>query len=94
TLSKKRLDASKNWQVIQQAAEEGSILCGTVRDVIRGGLIAYVQSVKVFIPASQSGVPRDGSLESLKGQKVKIKIIEINEQRKRAVGSIRNAERS
>lgn len=94
TLSKRRIDAGKNWQVIQQAAEDGSVLSGTIREIIRGGVIAYVQSVKVFIPASQTGIAKDGNLDQLKGQKVSIKIIEINDQRKRAVGSMRNAARS
>lgn len=93
-LSKKRIDQSKHWVAIQQASEDGSILNGTVREIIRGGLIVNVQTVKVFVPASQSGIPKDGALEQLKGQKVNLKIIEINDQRKRAVGSIRNATRS
>ncbi|OGO87022.1 MAG: 4-hydroxy-3-methylbut-2-enyl diphosphate reductase [Clostridiales bacterium GWF2_36_10] len=93
-LSKKRIDQSKNWGSIQKASEDGSVLSGTVREIIRGGVIVNVQSVKVFVPASQTGIPKDGSLEQLKGQKVSVKIIEINDQRKRAVGSIRNAARS
>lgn len=93
-LSKKRIDQSKHWLVIQQAAEDGSTINGTVREIIRGGVIVNVQTVKVFVPASQTGIPRDGNLDQLKGQKVGIKIIEINDQRKRAVGSIRNAARS
>jgi (E)-4-hydroxy-3-methyl-but-2-enyl pyrophosphate reductase/ribosomal protein S1 len=93
-LSKKKLDASKNWANIQKAVEEGNILNGTVKEVIKGGVVVSVQSVKVFVPASQTGVPKDGSLDQLKGQKVALKIIETDDKRKRAVGSIRNAVRA
>lgn len=93
-LSKKKLDAEKNWQNIQKAQEDGTILTGTVREVIKGGVIVSVQSVKVFVPASQTGLPKDSSLDELKGQKVSLKIIEVDSKRKRAVGSIRNAARA
>lgn len=93
-LSRRKIDSTKNWGTIQQASEDGSILTGTVKEIIKGGVIVNVQSVKVFVPASQTGIPKDGSLEQLKNQKVNVKIIEINDQRKRAVGSIRNAARS
>ena len=45
--------------------------------------------MRVFVPASQTGVRADVSLETLLKQTVNLKIIELNEQRKRAVGSIR-----
>lgn len=93
-LSKKKLDAAKNWQNIQKALEEGTILNGTVKDVVKGGVIVSVQSIKVFVPASQTGVPKDGPLDQLRGQKVSLKIIEVDDKRKRAVGSIRNAIRA
>ena len=44
---------------------------------------------RVFIPASQTGIPRGGDMNALKGQTVKAKIIEVNEGKKRAVASIR-----
>ena len=53
------------------------------------GLIIVVCGMKVFVPASHSGLPRGADLGTLKGTVQKVKIIEINEQRKRAVASIR-----
>ena len=52
-------------------------------------MIISVKSVRVFIPASQTGVPKDGDLSSIVGTTQQIKIIEIKEDRKRAYGSIR-----
>jgi 4-hydroxy-3-methylbut-2-enyl diphosphate reductase len=68
-------------------------MSGIVTDVVKGGLLASVNGVKVFIPASQSGVARDEKLEKMLHQNVKLMIIEINRPRKRAVGSIRQVQR-
>lgn len=92
-LSKKRLDADKNWANIVSAEGEGAILKGTVREITKGGVIVYSGGSKIFVPASHSGLPKDADLKTLQGKSVSVKIIEVNEQRKRAVGSIRNAER-
>jgi ribosomal protein S1/(E)-4-hydroxy-3-methyl-but-2-enyl pyrophosphate reductase len=88
-LSKKRFDALKGWEDIVKASEDGTVMSGVVTDVVKGGVLASVNGVKVFIPASQSGVTRDEKLEKLLHQNVKMLIIEINKGRKRAVGSIR-----
>jgi 4-hydroxy-3-methylbut-2-enyl diphosphate reductase len=92
-LSKKRVDALKSWDNIVKSNEDGTVLNGIVTDVIKGGVLASIDGVKVFIPASQTGVPKDGQLETLLRQPIKLKIIEINAGRKRAVGSIRAVQR-
>ncbi|HEX2938421.1 MAG TPA: bifunctional 4-hydroxy-3-methylbut-2-enyl diphosphate reductase/30S ribosomal protein S1 [Ruminiclostridium sp.] len=88
-LSKKRFDALKGWDDIVKASEDGTVMEGVVTDVVKGGILASVQGVRVFIPASQSGVSRDEKLDMLLHQNVRLLIIEINKGRKRAVGSIR-----
>ena len=93
SLSKRRVDALKSWDNIVQASEDGSTVEGVVTNVIKGGVLASVEGVKVFIPASQTGVPRNGDLETLLRKPAQMKIIEINAGRKRAVGSIRAVQR-
>ncbi len=93
-LSKKRLDVSKHLAELQSAVESGETLYGTVKEITRGGVVVQVKTATVFVPASQCGLPKDADLSELKGKKVPLKIIEYNEQRRRAVGSIRNALRS
>ena len=90
-LSKKRIDSVHNWQKIVELYESGEITEGKVVDVVNGGLLASIDSVRVFIPLSQSGIPRDGDVNSLTGKIVKLKIIDINPEKKRAVASIRVA---
>lgn len=90
-LSKRRVDALKGWDDIVKASEDGTTLDGTIIEVINGGLLASCRGLKIFIPASQSGVGREQSLDILLHKAVKFKIIDLNTQRKRAVGSIRAA---
>ena len=89
-LSKRRLDATKGWERVVSAEEDQSVLDGVVTEIIKGGLIAVTNGVRVFIPASQATASRNDPLEDLLKKEVKFRIIEVNRNRKRAVGSIRS----
>ena len=89
TLDKTRVDNDANWGIIVAAYENNETLEGRIVEAVKGGVIISVKSVRVFIPASQTGVPKDGDLTSIVGTTQQIKIIEIKEDRKRAYGSIR-----
>lgn len=91
-LSKRRYDVSANWNTIVDAKENGTIIEGTVSEVIKGGVIAVVNGVRVFIPASQTGVARNDSLDELKGKAVSFRIIDIG-RRRQAIGSIKSVSR-
>ena len=88
-LSKKRLDAAKSWTDVEEASENGGVLEGTVSEINKGGVVVSVKGVRVFVPASQSGLPKEGDMAQLLKQKVRVKITEFNRARKRVVGSIR-----
>ncbi len=89
TLSKKRCDALAGYDVICKAYEEGTALEGVVTNVVRGGVLVLSNSVKVFIPASQVSDKRIEDLNTLLKQQVTFKILEVNEKRSRALGSVR-----
>lgn len=93
TLSKKRLDSVKSWDDIEAAEEDHSILEGVITEENKGGIVASVRGVRVFIPASQSGLPRGADLATMLKQKVRLRITEVNRSRRRVVGSIRAVER-
>ena len=88
-LSKKRFDAMAGLEKVYEAAETGEVLEGNVVDVVKGGVIAVTSGVRVFIPASHATMSRNEPIENLRGKHVRFKILEVNRQRKRAVGSIR-----
>ena len=88
-LSKKRLDAVKNWAAIEEAQESGEIVEGKVTEDNKGGIVVSVKGIRVFVPASLTGVPRGQELDVLKGTTVRFKVIDLNPARRRAVGSIK-----
>ena len=88
-LSKKRLDAVKVWEDIETAREEKTTLEGKVTEENKGGIVVNVKGVRVFVPASQSGLPRGAELSTMIGQTVSLRITEVNRARRRVVGSIK-----
>ena len=90
-LSRKKLDGMRVWEELQELADNKTPVEAKITEVNKGGLVANVKGVRVFIPASASGVARGGNLEELKGETVKIRITEVNRERRggRVVGSIR-----
>lgn len=92
-LSRKKVEEMAGYDKIVKAKEEGTILEGKVNRAVNKGVILNYLGVRVFIPASHTGLRRDADLEQLNGQKVEFKIIEVDETgKKRAVGSIRAVE--
>ena len=89
SLSKKRLDAAKVWADVETAAEDGTVLEGVVTEDNKGGVVVSVKGVRVFVPASQTDLPREASMAELLKKTVRLKITEVNKARKRVVGSIR-----
>ncbi len=89
TLSKKRLDAVKVWENIEDACNNKDVLEGVVTEENKGGIVVSVKGVRVFVPASQSGLPRDAEMSQLLKQKVQLRVTEVNRARRRVVGSIK-----
>lgn len=90
TLSKKRLDAVKLWEDIENAVENKTVLEGVVTEENKGGIVVSVKGVRVFVPASQSGMPKDSDLSQMIKQKVQLRVTEVNRARRRVVGSIKS----
>ncbi len=94
-VSKKRIDSDKNWLAVEEAEQSGEILSGKVIEVTRGGVVVVCSIGRVFIPTSQTTLPRreeayeEKDLMPFMGTTVSFKIISTNKQRKRAVGSVR-----
>ena len=93
TLSKKKVDSVLGVEKLAAAMENNETLEGEVSSVVKGGVIIISNGTRVFIPASQTGVPKDGKLEELLKKTVPFKVIEVTEARGRVVGSIRQAKK-
>ena len=90
TLSKKRLDSVKNWETIEEARENKTVLEGVVKEENKGGVVVIIKGIRVFVPASQTGLRRNEPMTELVGTTVRLHITEVNRARRRVVGSIRS----
>ena len=88
-LSKKKLDGMKIWDDMAAYAEEKATVEGVITEENKGGLVATVKGIRVFIPASQSGIVKDGDMKAMLGKIVQLKVTEVNRARRRVIGSIR-----
>lgn len=88
-LSKKKLDGLKVWDDMATYAEEKTTVEGKITEENKGGLVCNVKGIRVFIPASQSGIARGGDMSVMVGKTVELKITEVNRARRRVIGSIR-----
>ncbi|MDY3224656.1 MAG: 30S ribosomal protein S1 [Candidatus Faecousia sp.] len=88
-LSKKKLDGLKVWDDMTAWAENKTTVEGTITEENKGGLVANVKGIRVFIPASQSGIAKGGDMAGMVGKTVQLKITEVNRARRRVIGSIR-----
>ena len=88
-LSKKKLDGMKIWDELAAWCEEKTVVDAVVTEENKGGLVATVKGIRVFVPASQSGIAKGGDMAAMVGQKVQMKITEVNRARRRVIGSIR-----
>ncbi len=88
-LSKKKLDGLKVWDDMAQWVEDKTTVEGTITEENKGGLVANVKGIRVFIPASQSGIAKGGDMAGMVGKTVQMKITEVNRARRRVIGSIR-----
>ncbi len=91
-LSKRRVDAQKGWEELQDKVDSQEILTSKIVEAVKGGVIAVYNGVRIFIPASQATASRDEKLEDLVGQEVDFRLIEVSQRGrfKRAIGSIRS----
>ena len=89
TVSKKRVDRDNSWVILKSAFENGDVLEGKVISVVKGGVILSTSGNTVFVPASQTGVAKGGDLSTLVGTTQKVKLLEFDTEKKKALGSIK-----
>src|SRR6201991_4610942 len=87
-LSKKRARFEKAWRKIEEAAETGDPVTGTVIEVVKGGLILDL-GVRGFLPASLVDIRRVPNLDEYMSQPIECKVIELNRSRNNVVLSRR-----
>lgn len=88
-LSRKKLVAMESWNKIKAAYENGDVLTAKIIKVVKGGVVALAESYQIFVPAKQVSLSYIQDLETLLNTEIKVKLIDLDERRKRVVGSAR-----
>lgn len=88
-LSKERASKIKIWDVIEQAAQDGSHIEGKVIERTKGGMTVNIGGVKAFLPGSQIDTKIIKNLDSLIGRKMSFKVLKINNKRSNVIVSRR-----
>ncbi|MBR3928321.1 MAG: bifunctional 4-hydroxy-3-methylbut-2-enyl diphosphate reductase/30S ribosomal protein S1 [Clostridia bacterium] len=86
-LSQKNLINRKLWDEIVAKNEAGEYVDGVGKEAVKGGLLATVNGIRTFIPASQLSLRYVEKIDEFVGKEMKLKIIELDRAKKRIVAS-------
>src|SRR6202453_170656 len=87
-LSHEKAEFKKNWDKILTICNEGGIITGKVKSIVKGGLVVNV-GVEAFLPASQIDVVTTKTLAGYVGNSYEFKVVKINQERQNIVLSRR-----
>src|SRR5271169_3225296 len=87
-LSHEKAEFKKNWDKILTICNEGGIITGKVKAIVKGGLVVNV-GVEAFLPASQIDVTTPKNLAQFVGNSYEFKVVKINQERQNIVLSRR-----
>ena len=90
--TKRATEEKISWEELQQMMDENTILSVQIKGVVNAGVIAYVQGVRGFIPASQLSTSYVEDLNEWLNKTIDVKIITVDAEQKRLVLSGRAAQ--
>ena len=87
-LSHKNVESKKMWDTLTQDENiSEKVFEGVGKEVVKGGLIATIEGVRAFVPASQLSTKYVEKIEDMVGKPITLKVIEVDKNRKRIVAS-------
>lgn len=88
-LSKKQADDILAWDKLKELLETKEVVSVKLQSAVNGGMIAYLEGIRAFVPASQLSLAYVEDLESWVGKTVDVIVITVDEDKKRLVLSAR-----
>ena len=82
------------WDKLRQLKEDKTVLNVTVKGIVSAGVIAYVEGIRGFIPASQLSLNYVEDLNTWLKKEVEAKIITVDESRNKLVLSAKEVEKA
>ncbi len=84
-VSKKRLDANKGYEEIEDAFNNKTVVRGKIVDIVKGGLIALISNKRVFVPSSQISNRFVENLNEFKNKEFDFNILEFDKAKRRFI---------
>lgn len=88
-LSKTAADDVLAWEKLNKLKEDQTVLDVVVKGIVKSGVIAYVEGVRGFIPASKLSLSYVENLEEYLNQPIQVRVFEVDEEKKRLILSAR-----
>lgn len=88
-LSQRNILNKKAFAELVEKYNNGEYVEGVGKEIVKGGLICTVNGIRAFVPASQLSNRYVEKIGEFVGKTLKLKIIELDEQKKRIVCSRR-----
>ena len=86
-LSLRRAKAESVWITALEKMGTGEMVEADVKEQNKGGLIVNIMGLRGFLPTSQVSRAHSGNLQTLVGQHVWVKVLEVNRKRNRLIVS-------
>lgn len=87
-LSKRKVDAEKAWDQLEEKFKSGEVFEAEVKDVVKGGLVVDL-GVRGFVPASLVEAHYVEDFSDYKGKTISFKIVELEKDKSRLILSHR-----
>lgn len=88
-LSKKEATAVLAWDVLTKYMEEKTDINVKVSETVNAGVVAYVEGIRGFIPASQLALSYVENTEEYMGKKLTVRVITVDREKEKLVLSAR-----
>ncbi|WP_443659269.1 30S ribosomal protein S1 [Clostridium algidicarnis] len=83
-LSKNKAEAIKVWDDFEESLKDSTLLQVMIKEEVKGGLIAYIKGVRLFLPASHVSIRHIDNLKDFIGKSLDVRVIELD----RAKGNV------
>lgn len=84
-LSKKEATAVLAWDILKEYMEQEHVLSVKVNEAVNGGVVAYAEGIRGFIPASQMDMSYVEDTSGYVGKKLQVKITEVNKEKEKLI---------
>lgn len=84
-LSRKEANAVLAWDVLTGYMEEKKDVSVKVSEVVNAGVVAYLEGIRGFIPASQLDISYVENLEEYKGKVLDVRVITVDREKEKLV---------